>query len=104
MFNTEAVPATRNFTVDTVNPNTTITKRPPKRFFKSRVKAKFVSNEAGVTFQCKLDKRAWQQCSSPYRFTVKRGKHTLLVRATDAAGNRDATPARYKFKRLTRRR
>jgi hypothetical protein len=104
VFNVESPPATRSFTVDTVRPNATITRKPPKRFYKSRVKAKFSSDEAGFTFQCRLDNRAWQKCSSPYRFTVGRGKHVLLVRAVDAAGNVDATPARVKFKRLTRRR
>ena len=34
---------------------------------------------------------------------MKRGKHTILVRAVDGAGNADKTPAHYKFKRLKRR-
>ena len=35
-------------------------------------------------------------------YTVKVGKHRLLVRAVDAAGNSDRTPERYKFKRVAR--
>ena len=101
-FNVEVSPPTRTFTVDTVRPHTRFTKKAPKRFFKERVKFKFASSEAGARFQCKLDRQAWRSCGSTYKFGVKRGKHTLLVRAVDRAGNTDSSPARYKFKRLTR--
>ena len=93
-------PPTRSFTVDTVAPDTRFTKKAPKRFFKKKVKFKFASTEAGAHFQCKLDGRAWRNCGSTFKFGVKRGKHTILVRAVDRAGNTDKTPARYKFKRL----
>ena len=104
VFNLENPPATKSFTVDTAVPNATITKKPAKRFFKKRIKFKFATNEPGATFQCMLDNRAWQSCNKTFRFNVKVGKHRLLVRAVDAAGNVDATPARYKYKRLPRRR
>ena len=71
VFNVEAPPVTRSFTVDTVAPNATITKKPPKRFFKQRVKFKFATDEPGATFQCMLDNLPWRSCSSPYRFNVK---------------------------------
>jgi hypothetical protein len=102
--NVEATPATRTFTVDTVAPETTFTKKMRKRFFKAKVKFKFVSNEAGARFECQLDNLPWRSCSSPYKYQVKRGKHRLLVRAIDAAGNVDPTPAHYKFKRIPRHR
>ena len=104
VFNVEADPPTRKFTVDTVRPDTTLTKKAPKRFFKPKVRFKFTSNEAGAHFQCQLDKQAWRSCSSPFRYTVKVGKHRLLVRAVDAAENTDRTPARYQFRRLHRHR
>jgi hypothetical protein len=103
VLNVEASPPTRTFTVDTVAPNTTFIKKAPKRFFKAKVKFKFGSSEAGATFQCQLDGRPWRSCGSTFKFGVKRGKHTLLVRSVDKAGNVDKTPARYKFKRLKRR-
>ncbi len=103
VFNVEATPATRSFTVDTTAPATSLTKTPQKRFFKQKVKFRFVSSEAG-RFQCQLDNRPWRSCSSPFTFNVKVGKHRLLVRAVDAAGNVDPTPERYKFKRLKRHR
>ena len=67
------------------------------------MKFKFASSEAGARFQCKLDGRPWRSCGSTFKFGVKRGKHTILVRSVDKAGNTDKTPARYKFKRLKRR-
>ncbi len=103
VFNVEGSPPTRRFTVDTVAPDTRFTKKAPKRLFRKKVKFKFASSEAGARFQCKLDRRPWRSCGSTFKFGVKRGKHTILVRAVDKAGNTDKTPARYKFKRLKRR-
>jgi hypothetical protein len=103
VFNVEGNPPTRSFTVDTVAPDTRFTKKAPKRFFKRKVKFKFASSEAGAHFQCKLDGRPWRSCPSTFKFGVKRGKHIILVRSVDRAGNTDKTPARYKFKRLKRR-
>jgi hypothetical protein len=98
--NVDASPATRGFTVDTVAPETTFTRTPGKTVFTTRVKFRFISNEAGVTFECKKDAKAYKPCTSPLRWKVKLGKHVLRVRAIDAAGNVDPTPARYRFKRL----
>jgi len=102
-FNVEKTPVARGFVVDTTKPDTALTKKPQKRVFKQRVTFRFVSNEAG-RFQCQLDNLPWRSCSSPFRYNVKVGKHRLLVRAVDAAGNIDPTAARYKFKRLKRHR
>ena len=87
-------------TPDTAAPQTTITKKPAKRVTSKKVRFTFTSDEAGVTFQCKRDAKAYKSCTSPFRWKVKLGKHVLLVRAVDAAGNVDATPARYRFKRI----
>ncbi len=90
---------------DTDPPETTITKGAPNKTDKSTVKFKFTSDEAGATFECKVDKKPFKPCSSPKK--VKRldeGKHRFKVRAIDAAGNVDPTVARDTFKvhRLTR--
>jgi hypothetical protein len=102
VFNVEANPPKRSFTVDTRAPDTSFTKTPPKRFFKPKVKFGFVATEPGATFRCRLDNRPWRSCSSPFRYSVTVGKHRLLVRAVDAAGNQDRSPASYRFKRVPR--
>ena len=58
----------------------------------------FTSSEKSPRFSCKLDKKKWQSYSSRATYKVKRGKHTLLVRATDRAGNTDSTPAKWAWK------
>jgi len=100
--NTDATPATRSFTVetataDTTPPNTRIVKHPRKRTTSKKATFTFRSTEAGSTFQCKLDRKRWQSCTSPKRYRVKKGKHTFRVRATDATGNRDASPATFRW-------
>jgi CSLREA domain-containing protein len=83
---------------DRTPPQTTITKGPPRRTHKRAAKFKFTSSEAGSTFQCKLDRRPFKPCRSPKKYKgLKPGKHVFKVRATDAAGNTDPTPAVRKF-------
>jgi hypothetical protein len=58
----------------------------------------FASDESGVTFECSMDNAAWESCTSPKDYTgLSNGSHTLQVRALDAAGNYDETPATYQF-------
>ena len=64
-------------------------------------KFKFTSTEAGSTFQCKLDRKPFKSCRSPKKYSgLKPGKHVFKVRAIDAAGNTDSSPAVKKFKVL----
>ena len=86
---------------DKTPPQTTITKGPPGRTHKRTVKFKFVSSEAGSTFQCKLDRKPFKGCRSPKKLKrLKPGKHVFKVRAIDPAGNVDPTPAVKRFKVL----
>jgi Ca2+-binding RTX toxin-like protein len=62
----------------------------------------FTASEAGSSFRCKLDAQPYRACASPRRYRVKSGRHVFHVFAIDAAGNRDGTPARFRF-RLRRR-
>ena len=58
----------------------------------------FSSTQQGSTFQCKVDKGDYASCGSPHTLKkLKKGRHTFSVRATDAAGNTDATPAEDRF-------
>lgn len=79
-------------------PETTIVK---KKIKGRTAKFRFVSSEAGSTFQCKLDKRPFKPCRSPKKYKrLKPGKHVFEVRAIDAAGNKDKTPAKRRFRVL----
>jgi hypothetical protein len=82
---------------ETDPPETTIDKKPKKKTGSRRAKFKFSSDEPGSTFECKLDRKDFKSCTSPYNKKVGRGKHTFRVRAIDAAGNVDPTPAKYKW-------
>ena len=84
--------------VDNEPPQTMITKHPPSQTDKPSVRFKFRADEPGASFQCKLDKKPWKPCSSPKKVKhLDHGKHKFQVRAIDAAGNIDPTPARDKF-------
>jgi hypothetical protein len=84
--------------VDSQAPETEITKPPKRKSAKRKVRIEFGANETGATFECKLDKGDLSPCDSPFKAKVKPGKHVFAVRATDASGNVDATPAQARFK------
>ena len=86
---------------DTTPPKTKITKRPPNRTHQQKVKFKFKSSEPNSTFRCRRDKGRFKACGSPTKLKrLKRGKHKFEVRARDAAGNVDRSPAKDTFKVL----
>lgn len=78
---------------DSIPPNTAITSGPPNISRGVSASFAFVSSETGSTFQCSLDGAAFSPCASPKSHSAPNGSHTFRVRATDAAGNVDATPA-----------
>jgi hypothetical protein len=92
--NDDLSPASYTWIVDLTKPNTRITLGPKASTTSRTAKFKFTSTEAGSKFQCKLDAKPWAACSSPKTYSsLKKGRHTLRVRATDKAGNVDASPA-----------
>ena len=90
---------------DTVAPETAITGGPKKKEKKGRASFTFTSSEPGSTFQCSLDDGPFEPCASPEDVRVRKGKHTFEVRATDAAGNTDPSPAAqgWTFKKKRKR-
>jgi Bacterial TSP3 repeat len=99
--NTDASPATRSWTLeapapppDTTAPETTITSGPTGGTTSTSASFGISSSEGGSSFQCKLDSDAWGGCTSPVAYSsVALGSHTFSVKATDGAGNTDASPA-----------
>jgi hypothetical protein len=83
---------------DTTPPDTPITSGPPASGLDSTPTFVFGSTEPASRFECSLDGAPFVPCTSP--FTTARlavGRHTLAVRAIDAAGNVDPTPSVYVF-------
>ncbi|XXF75166.1 Ig-like domain-containing protein [Myxococcaceae bacterium GXIMD 01537] len=96
--NVDPTPATYSWTVDTTPPDTTIVSGPPASTSANTATFDFSSNESGVTYECRLDGGAYAPCTDPRTFTgLANGGHTLEVRAIDAAGNVDPTPATYNW-------
>jgi hypothetical protein len=92
--NVDATPATRSWTVDTASPDTSITGGPTGTVNSRSTTFSFTATETSVTFACSVDGSAYTDCSSPATYAgMSDGAHTFQVRATDAAGNVDATPA-----------
>ena len=80
--------------MDHVDPETTITARPPGSTRSRKATFRFVSNEPGSTFQCRHMSGAWTACSSPKTYSgLGTGMHTFKVRAIDKNRNVDPTPA-----------
>ncbi|MEX2255948.1 MAG: Ig-like domain-containing protein, partial [Acidimicrobiia bacterium] len=83
-------------TVDNTVPNTTITANPADPTNATGASFSFTSTEAGGTFECRIDGGSWSACSSPKTYAgLGEGSHTFDVRATDIAGNQDASAASY---------
>jgi hypothetical protein len=99
--NTDASPATDTWTVqattppaDTTPPDTTISSGPTGTTTSTSASLAFSSSESGSTYQCSLDSGSWATCTSPKAYSgLVAGSHTFSVKATDVAGNTDATPA-----------
>jgi PKD repeat protein len=95
---------------DTTPPNTTISSGPSGTTKLNSATFSFsgtdnVTPAANLKFECKLDSAAFSACSAPNQqnYTgLAKGSHTFSVRAKDAAGNIDASPASRTWKVVAR--
>ncbi len=76
-----------------VLPQTRLGKRPRAQSSKRMAVFTFSTDQASSGFECKLDKKPFKRCASPFKAPVKPGRHTFRVRAVSIAGNADPTPA-----------
>ncbi len=96
--NTDPDAATQTFTLDLTPPDTQIDSGPSGATDDSTPTFAFSSPDAGATFECQLKGAGFKPCNSPHTTAaLADGPYTFEVRATDAAGNTDHTPASRGF-------
>jgi myo-inositol-hexaphosphate 3-phosphohydrolase len=80
---------------DTTPPGSVIDTGPPLSSTATSATLSFSSPDADATgFECALDSAPFAPCTSPVSYgPLAEGAHTLTVRARDASGNVDQTPA-----------
>jgi hypothetical protein len=101
--NVDPTPATQTWRVeegtitppiDTTPPQTSINSGPASTTTSTAASFTFSSNEAGSSFECKLDGGGWTACLAPEAYSaLEASSHQFSVRAIDAAENVDPTPA-----------
>ncbi|HWM11766.1 MAG TPA: Ig-like domain-containing protein [Solirubrobacteraceae bacterium] len=95
--NADDSPAVRTWTVDTAGPDTEVTRAPGAASAQRTAEFEYRGMTLGGTdvarFECRIDGGAWSACAA---YTgLADGDHRFEVRAIDAAGNPDATPAAH---------
>lgn len=98
--NTDGTPADAGFATDTTAPETSIVSAPSGTIDSAAASFEFAATEPGG-FKCRLDSSDpgdWSSCSSPKSYSsLADGPHSFEVRAADALGNTDASPASAGF-------
>jgi hypothetical protein len=74
-------------------PDTTLDESPDAFSRLGQATFRFSSSDPRATFECRIDTEVAQPCQSPYARTLPDGSHSFSVRAVNAAGNGDDTPA-----------
>jgi Divergent InlB B-repeat domain len=101
---TQATLVAADFGHIVVAPNTRIghlKKKRAKHGKRGRAKVWFTGSggTGAVKFLCKIDKKHFKPCKSPHKYRhLRKGRHTIQVKAVDASGTIDPTPARITFK------
>lgn len=88
-----------------VTPRTRITFAPAATTRSRNPIFRFVdaTEQAGTTFRCKVDRKAWRTCASPLRLKrLGRGKHVLSIEAVNGAGEFEPAPVKRRFKVVPR--
>lgn len=88
-----------------VTPHTRITFAPAGKTRVRRPVFRFTDSteQAGTSFQCKVDRQGWRGCGSPVKLKrLNAGKHVFMVRAINAVGEMEPAPQARRFKLVTR--
>ncbi|HEX8704420.1 MAG TPA: Ig-like domain-containing protein [Myxococcaceae bacterium] len=95
--NVDSTPALHSWVIDLEAPETLI-ESVPINSNQARATFIFSSSESGSRFDCSLDEEPFSSCSSPQLYPpLEDGSHSFRVRARDAAGNLDTTPASFRW-------
>jgi hypothetical protein len=84
-----------------VAPLTRITFAPAARTRSRRPVFRFIdtTEQPNTSFFCRIDRKAWKACSSPYRLKrLALGKHVFAVRGKSFAGQPEKAPVSRRFK------
>ena len=96
--NIDATPASAAWVVDATAPDSEITQAPASNTPATSASFSFSSPDASATFEVSVDGSAFVAANSPYLASgIANGAHDFQVRARDAVGNLDATPASAAF-------
>lgn len=86
-------------------PQTALDRHPGKRTLRTTARFGFLSAAAGTSFRCKLDKRRFQPCTSPWIYEhLRPGLHVFEVVAVDSDQTVDPTPVVFRWRVVERRR
>ncbi len=86
--------ASRAFSTDATPPQTSIDSGPPPITSADSAVLSFSSPESGLVFECSRGAQPFAPCTSPVALSgLADGSYLFRVRAVDAAGNVDPTPA-----------
>ena len=84
--------------LDAPRPDTKLKRKPRRQTVARLARFSFVSTHRGSSFQCKVDRKPFRKCRSPFKTRVKPGRHRFQVRAVDANGAVDPTPAAFRWR------
>lgn len=84
-------------------PPSTFFKQHPAKLVRTRTRTakvvfRFGSDQAGVTFACRIDGGLFRPCAARLVRRFGLGAHSLRVVAVNASGGEDPTPATYRFR------
>jgi len=94
-LNTNPVPESYAWFIDSIPPDTSITSNPPSLTNSSTADFAFECTGGPCTFECQMES-AWTPCVSPVQYLgLAEGGRYFYVRAIDGVGNVDPSVAQY---------
>ncbi len=97
--NSEKIPQSFQWVVDTTPPKAKITGTPEKLTSKTEAVFSFASDEPGAFFKCRLDSGSWSDCASSQKYSnLTEGAHFFRVSAIDKLDNKELEGVQYDWR------